>query len=50
MKDMFIKEGLILQVIETDRDLAFMIVIEIVFPDTVNLLCSFHINKNVGAT
>lgn len=50
MKDMFIKEGLILQVIETDRDLALMIAIEIVFPDPVNLLCSFHINKNVGAT
>ncbi|KAI5423604.1 hypothetical protein KIW84_046512 [Lathyrus oleraceus] len=33
----------------TDRDLALMKAIEIVFPRSINLLCGFHINKNVGA-
>jgi len=46
---MFIKEGLFPQVILTDRDLALMNTIEIVFPNSVNLLCQFHIDKNVGA-
>ncbi|XP_058732804.1 uncharacterized protein LOC131604376 [Vicia villosa] len=35
------------QVILTDRDLALMKAIETVFPKTTNLLCQFHINKNV---
>jgi len=49
LKGMFIKEGLFPQVILTDRDLALMNAIEIVFPNSVNLLCQFHIDKNVRA-
>ena len=49
LKGMFIKEGLFPQVILTDRDLALMNAIENVFLNSVNLLCQFHIDKNVGA-
>ena len=34
-------------VIVTGRDLALMNAIKIVFPKCTNLLCNFHINKNV---
>ncbi|XP_068471896.1 uncharacterized protein [Phaseolus vulgaris] len=37
------------EVIVCDRDLALMNAINIVFPKTRNLLCRFHINKNVKA-
>ncbi|KAL5165118.1 Protein FAR1-RELATED SEQUENCE 5 [Glycine soja] len=36
-------------VIVTDRDLTLMNVVKFVFPECTNLLCSFHINKNVKA-
>ena len=36
-------------VIVNDRDLALMNAIEVVFPKACNLLCMFHINKNVKA-
>ncbi|CAJ2678381.1 unnamed protein product [Trifolium pratense] len=36
-------------VIVTDRDLALMNAVQIVFPDAVNLLCLFHVCKNVKA-
>jgi len=36
-------------VIISDRDLALMNAIEVVFPEATNLLCRFHINKNVKA-
>jgi hypothetical protein len=36
-------------VILTDRDLALMNIVEIVFPNSVNLICQFHIDINVGA-
>jgi len=36
-------------VIFSDRDLALMNAIEVVFPEACNLLCRFHINKNVKA-
>ena len=49
LKQLFTKQGLWPQVILTDRDLALMKAIETVFPATVNLLCRFHINKNVKA-
>ncbi|KAI5435375.1 hypothetical protein KIW84_021980 [Lathyrus oleraceus] len=49
LKELFVKKDLCPQVILTDRDLALMKVIEIVFPRSTNLLCRFHINKNVGA-
>ncbi|XP_068475173.1 uncharacterized protein [Phaseolus vulgaris] len=37
------------EVIVCDRDLALMSAINIVFPKARNLLCRFHINKNVKA-
>ncbi|KAI5390399.1 hypothetical protein KIW84_075642 [Lathyrus oleraceus] len=49
LKELFVKKDLCPQVILTDRDLALMKAIEIVFPRSINLLCRFHINKNVGA-
>ncbi|KAI5419548.1 hypothetical protein KIW84_043637 [Lathyrus oleraceus] len=49
LKELFVKKDLCPQVILTDRDLALMKAIVIVFPRLINLLCRFHINKNVGA-
>jgi len=37
------------QVVVTDRDLAIMNVVGIVFPECYHLLCCFHIQKNVQA-
>jgi MULE transposase domain len=37
------------KIISTDRELALMNAIGIVFPNTVNLLCIWHINKNILA-
>jgi len=37
----------ILQVIISDRDSTWMNVVKIVFPESTNLLCRFHIDKNV---
>ncbi|KAH1229735.1 hypothetical protein GmHk_10G029403 [Glycine max] len=36
-------------IIVTDRDLAFMNALKIMFPECTNLLCRFHIDKNVKA-
>ncbi|KAL5184779.1 Protein FAR1-RELATED SEQUENCE 6 [Glycine soja] len=36
-------------VIVTDRDLALMNAVKTVFPESTNLLCRFHIDKNVKA-
>ncbi|KAH1249807.1 putative protein FAR1-RELATED SEQUENCE 10 [Glycine max] len=36
-------------VIVTDRDLALMNAVKVVFPECKNLLCRFHIDKNVKA-
>ena len=36
-------------VIVTNRDQALMKAMKAIFPDFTNLLCSFHINKNVKA-
>ncbi|KAH1242408.1 hypothetical protein GmHk_07G019750 [Glycine max] len=36
-------------VIVTDRDLALMNAVKVVFPECTNLLCRFHIDKNVKA-
>ncbi|XP_058742218.1 PKS-NRPS hybrid synthetase cheA-like [Vicia villosa] len=47
LKQLFIKQDNCPQVILTDRDLALMKAIETIFPKTANLLCRFHINKNV---
>ncbi|KAI5439944.1 hypothetical protein KIW84_025343 [Lathyrus oleraceus] len=48
LKELFVKKDMCPQVILTDRDLALMKAIEVVFPNSINLLCRFHINKNVG--
>ena len=45
----FLKRDALLGVIVTDRDLALMNVVKIVFPESTNLLCRFHIDKNVKA-
>ncbi|KAL5184722.1 Protein FAR1-RELATED SEQUENCE 6 [Glycine soja] len=37
------------RVIVTDRELALMNAVKIVFPECTNLLCRFHIDKNVKA-
>ena len=39
----------LLLVIFTDRDLSLMNVVKTVFSDATNLLCRFHIDKNVKA-
>ncbi|KAH1229220.1 Protein FAR1-RELATED SEQUENCE 5 [Glycine max] len=39
----------LLVVIVTDRDLALMNAVKTVFPECTNLLCRFHIDKNVKA-
>ncbi|KAK2418954.1 protein FAR1-RELATED SEQUENCE [Trifolium repens] len=49
LRGLFIKQDLFPQVILTDRELALMNAIEIVFPHTVNMLCTWHINKSVFA-
>ncbi|XP_058752962.1 PKS-NRPS hybrid synthetase cheA-like isoform X1 [Vicia villosa] len=48
LKQLFVKKDVVPQVILTDRDLALMKAVEVVFPTTHNLLCRFHINQNVG--
>ncbi|XP_058784248.1 protein FAR-RED ELONGATED HYPOCOTYL 3-like [Vicia villosa] len=47
-KQLFMKKDVGPQVILTDRDLALMKEIEVMFPTMHNFLCLFHINKNVG--
>ncbi|KAK2383491.1 protein FAR1-RELATED SEQUENCE [Trifolium repens] len=49
LKELFSKQDIFPQVILTDRELALMNAIEIVFPHSVNMLCTWHINKNVNA-
>jgi transposase-like protein len=49
LKGLFIKEDLFPKVILTDRDNALMNAIAVVFPHTVNMLCRFHIEKNVSS-
>jgi hypothetical protein len=38
-----------LKVIATDRELALIKAIRVVFPESKNLLCRWHINKNISA-
>ncbi|GAU16800.1 hypothetical protein TSUD_200430 [Trifolium subterraneum] len=49
LKGLFTKQDILPQVIVTDRELALMNAIESVFPHAVNLLCTWHVNKNVSA-
>ncbi|KAL5158763.1 Protein FAR1-RELATED SEQUENCE 5 [Glycine soja] len=48
-RGIFLRRDVLLGVIVTDRDLALMNAVKIIFPECKNLLCSFHINKNVKA-
>ena len=45
----FLRNDRLPVVIVTDRDLALMNVVKVVFPECKNLLCRFHIDKNVKA-
>lgn len=49
LKQLFVKKNVCPQEILTNRDLAFMKAIAVVFSSTINLLCRFRINKNVSA-
>ncbi|KAH1246529.1 hypothetical protein GmHk_06G016600 [Glycine max] len=46
---LFLKRDALPRVIVTGRDLALMNAVKIVFPECTNLLCRFHIDKNVKA-
>ncbi|KAH1242445.1 PKS-NRPS hybrid synthetase [Glycine max] len=48
-RGLFLKRYALPRVIVTDRDQTLMNAVKAVFPDCTNLLCSFHINKNVKA-
>ncbi|KAH1194225.1 PKS-NRPS hybrid synthetase [Glycine max] len=48
-RGIFLRRDALPRVIVTDRDQALMNAVKIVFPECTNLLCSFHINKNVKA-
>ncbi|KAH1265193.1 hypothetical protein GmHk_01G000948 [Glycine max] len=48
-RGLFLRRDALLGVIVTDRDLALMNAVKIVFPECTNLLCRFHINMNVKA-
>jgi len=49
LRGLFLRRDVYLTVIVSDRDLALMNAIEVVFLEACNLLCRFHINKNVKA-
>ncbi|KAH1197677.1 Protein FAR1-RELATED SEQUENCE 5 [Glycine max] len=46
-RGIFLRHDVLPGVIVTDRDLALMNAVKTVFPECTNLLCTFHINKNV---
>jgi len=46
---LFLRNDHLPVVIVTDRELALMNALKIVFPECTNLLCKFHIDKNVKA-
>ncbi|KAL5173741.1 Protein FAR1-RELATED SEQUENCE 6 [Glycine soja] len=48
-RGLFLRHDRLPLVIVTDRDLALMNAVKIVFPESTNLLCRFHIDKNVKA-
>ena len=49
LKGLFFRGDMYPQVIVSNRDLALMNAISVVFPEATNILCRFHINKNVKA-
>ncbi|KAH1193992.1 PKS-NRPS hybrid synthetase [Glycine max] len=48
-RGLFLRNDRLPVVIVTDRDLALMNAVKVVFPECKNLLCRFHIDKNVKA-
>ena len=48
-RGLFMKVDTLPEVIVTDRDLSLINAVKTVFPDATNLLCWFHIDKNVKA-
>ncbi|KAH1198354.1 Protein FAR1-RELATED SEQUENCE 5 [Glycine max] len=48
-RGLFLRNDRLPIVIVTDRDLTLMNVVKTVFPECTNLLCRFHIDKNVKA-
>ena len=48
-RDNFLKCDALPRVIVTNRDLTLMNVVKTVFPKSTNLLCRFHIDKNMKA-
>ena len=48
-RDLFLRNDRLPVVIVTNRDLALMNAAKTVFPECTNLLCRFHIDKNVKA-
>ena len=46
---LFLRRDALPRVIVTDRDLALMNAVKVVFLEATNLLCWFHIDKNVKA-
>jgi len=49
LRGLFFRRDVYPTVIVSDRDLALMNAIEVVFSEATNSLCRFHINKNVKA-
>jgi len=49
LKGLFFRVDSYPRVVVCDRDIASMNAIRIVFPEAYNLLCRFHIDKNVKA-
>ncbi|KAK7393758.1 hypothetical protein VNO78_22322 [Psophocarpus tetragonolobus] len=49
LRGLILKDDDVPQVIVTNTDFALMNAVQVVFPSSSNLLCRFHINKNVMA-
>lgn len=45
LKELFSFEKLLPEIVVTDRELPLMNAMEVVFPNSTHLLCSFHISK-----
>ena len=48
-RGLFLRRDALPRVIVTERDLALMNAVKTMFPECTNLLCRFHIDKNVKA-
>ena len=47
LKGLFVRGDVYPKIIVNDRNIALMSAIAIVFPKACNILCQFHIDKNV---